>query len=183
MKYLIIILLLLAPVSTSAQTVVDISDAIAWLLRTNPRHPLMRDARARRAMAKDINQASAEYNQDQLLITGMAFYESTFRPGARGRLGEIGLLQVGPHVREECKSDGWPMSDPLHQLRCGARHLRRQIDRCGSLAGGLASYASSRCRALPGTRVSAAVNIRLWMARKLAKRPWRKNAERKTMVR
>jgi hypothetical protein len=171
---IILALYLVSSLSASA-SVSDISAAIKWLVRTNHRHPLWRNSQARGEMAGWIVAAAREWQIDHMLLTGNAFLESTFRPGVTGTRGEVGLVQVGPHVRRGCERDEYDMAAPLDQLRCGARHLRRMIDRCGSLRGGLTAYASAppRCREVTGDRVWRAVNIRMSKMRRLRERPWR----------
>lgn len=168
------IFLLLAALAV-ATSIDDGAAAIRWLVRSAPRHP-MHKVEASRQMAADIRSAAEEYGIDPYLLTSIAFHESTFRPGARGRLGEIGLVQVARHVRRGCERDGFEMGVPLDQLRCGARHLAGQIKICKSLRGGLTRYATAppRCRERRKDPVWRKINLRVWMAHKLASRPWRR---------
>ena len=175
MKNIVLILFFLFPLEAYSTETTDISDAIKWLVRTNHRHQMWTNIRARSKIAEWILSAAIEQRLDPYLLIGMAYHESTFRPGVIGALGEVGLIQVAKHVRLECECDGYDMVVPLDQLRCGARHLRRMIDRCGSLRSGLTAYASAppRCSEVEGDRVWMAVNIRVSKMRRLRERPWR----------
>ena len=156
--------------ATNTDTNTNIAAAIKWLLRSNPRHQLMTDSRALEEMVMDIQSASDEYGQNPFLITAMTFKESTFRPRARGKRGEVGLIQVGYHVQEECEADDFDLDLAIDQLRCGARHLKSQTKRCRGLWGGLVSYATGECHTKPFSNAFDAVLNRLWLARKLAKK-------------
>ena len=157
---------------TDADTDVNISAAIKWLLRSNPRHPLMRDSTARDVMARDIGRAARAEGLEPDLLTTVAFYESTFRSWVKGARGEVGLVQVAKHVRIECVRDGYDMAVQIDQLRCGARHLRQMIDDCGTVRGGLTAYGTAppRCSVPLGTKVRKKINLRIWMAGRLTKK-------------
>jgi soluble lytic murein transglycosylase len=47
--------------------------------------------------ADEINEAAAKYGLDSRLVRAVIYEESKFRPGAVGRDGEIGLMQVMPN--------------------------------------------------------------------------------------
>ena len=63
--------------------------------------------------------------------------ESRFNPEARSRKGAIGLTQLMPGTAKDLGVDP---TDPLQNLEGGARYLRQQIDRFGSLPLALAAY-------------------------------------------
>ncbi|MCP4679692.1 MAG: lytic transglycosylase domain-containing protein [Deltaproteobacteria bacterium] len=136
--------------------------AISRLLRPVPRHRLRRDETALRALSEDIVATARKYRIDEYLLTAMAYCESTFRPTARGSLGERGLVQVGRGARQGCD-----LTTDRGQLECGASWLRKGIERCGSLKGGLTAYATGRCSVSPGTKAEWVVHRRLKMAREL----------------
>lgn len=168
------VIVMLVALSSVADESATVSESIRWLCRTNHRHPMWFDGEARGRMAGWIAMSASESGIDPYLVTAMVFYESTFRPGVTGERGEVGLIQVARHVRLDCERDGLIMTDPIDQLRCGVRHLRKQIDRCGSLRGGLTAYGSAppRCAEEHGDRVWRAVNARVAKMRRLRGRPW-----------
>ncbi len=166
---LIVLLSLMCLVSLAAtpadrDPVDGVQAAITRLLRPVPRHRLRRDETALRALSTDIVATAQEYRLDPFLLTAMTYCESTFRADARGSLGERGLVQVGRGARQGCD-----LTTDRGQLECGASWLRKGIERCGSLKGGLTAYARKRglCTSEPGSRPEWAVNRRLRMARKL----------------
>jgi hypothetical protein len=85
------------------------------------------------AQGADVNPA---------LIAAVVTYESSWEPGARGKIGEVGLMQVGrwTSIREG--------ASPREQLEAGAAVLRRAYARCGTTAGALSFYATGRSCAL-----------------------------------
>jgi soluble lytic murein transglycosylase-like protein len=63
--------------------------------------------------------------------------ESSFRPDAESSVGAYGLTQLMPGTAEELGVD---RTDPIQNLRGGARYLRQQLDRFGDPALALAAY-------------------------------------------
>ena len=47
--------------------------------------------------AVEINEAAAKYGLDSRLVRAVIYEESRFRPGAIGKAGEVGLMQVMPN--------------------------------------------------------------------------------------
>ena len=47
--------------------------------------------------AEEIREAAARHNIDSRLVRALIYEESRFRPGAIGRAGEVGLMQVMPN--------------------------------------------------------------------------------------
>ena len=47
--------------------------------------------------AAEIKEAAARHNIDSRLVRAVVYEESRFRPGAIGRAGEVGLMQVMPN--------------------------------------------------------------------------------------
>lgn len=63
---------------------------------------------------------------DPLLIAVMISMESSWKLTARGKLGEIGLLQIMPRYGK-----GYRLTDPHEQIRAGIDHLRGGLKMCG----------------------------------------------------
>lgn len=95
-------------------------------------------ARCRRLLPW-IQQAAKEYDLDTALLVGTVRVESNFRPEARSSAGAIGLMQVMPQT---AKANGCGnLWNPLENLRCGARVLKRFLARYGNnLLLGLSAY-------------------------------------------
>jgi hypothetical protein len=109
-----------------------------------------------RAFATLIDEASVRYGIDPFLLAGMAMRESSFDPGAVGRVGEAGIVQL--HPRGEGHDIRF-VQDRSYRRRClrrtdacqgpvvdrAAEALARSTRRCGSLTRALARYATGRC--------------------------------------
>lgn len=117
-----------------------IEQGILSLTALAPNHPARNELR-RRELAVAVVEASRAYDLDPLLLLTWAFFESSLRPASVGALGEVGLMQL-----HGAAADGCDLSTVAGQALCGAAWMRRQIDACGSLVGGLTAYASGSCR-------------------------------------
>lgn len=153
-------------------TVEDIDAAIRWLTRSAPRsNPMQTDADERMKTARAIHAAAIDTGLDPYLLTAMSFRESSFRTGASGTLGEVGLLQIHGPPLQRCLNDGMDMSSVDDQVLCSARYLRDRVAQCDSVTRGLTAYASGSCT--PRTdKTARLVAARLRMAQRLASRPW-----------
>lgn len=87
-----------------------------------------------RALAAQIAQ---EEGVDPDLFTRLIQAESSFRPDVTSSAGAYGLAQLMPGTAAELGVDP---SDPIQNLRGGARYLRQQLDRFGDPALALAAY-------------------------------------------
>jgi soluble lytic murein transglycosylase-like protein len=91
-----------------------------------------------------IASASATQGVDGRLLAALVWSESSFRPHAVSRAGAAGLSQLMPAtarglgLRVDSTVD--QRFDPEINLNAGARYLRAQIVRFGSLELGLAAY-------------------------------------------
>lgn len=107
-------------------------------------HPykLEKYAEKRRRMAEMIVMASKENNVPALLVTPMVYFESRFYTEARGKIGEIGLMQVHGVAARNCE-----LKTAMGQLQCGTRYLRKLIDTsCAmTLETALSAYVSGQC--------------------------------------
>ena len=87
-----------------------------------------------RALAKQI---AEEEGVDPDLFTRLVEAESSFRPNVTSSAGAYGLTQLMPGTAAQLGVDP---SDPIQNLRGGARYLRQQLDRFGDPALALAAY-------------------------------------------
>lgn len=86
------------------------------------------------ALARQIAQ---EEGVDPELFARLVQAESSFNPEARSPVGAIGLAQLMPGTAAELGVDP---TDPVQNLRGGARYLRQQMDTFGSPELALAAY-------------------------------------------
>ena len=77
---------------------------------------------------------------DPLLVAVVISYESAWKAGDVGPLGEKGLMQIKP--RPGMKR---PPESPRESIRHGVEMLSNAIRECGSVLGGLSKYQSGRC--------------------------------------
>lgn len=164
--------LILAAAASLSQsvTVQDVDGAIRWLTKGAPLISTMqRDHMARERTAKAILGASLEFDMDPYQVTSVAFHESWFEAGVKGKAGEIGSMQVKGAVLERCIKDGYDMSTQSGQVRCGTRHLRNEIDRCGNIRDGMAAYIIGACS---DKGIKKKVNSRMILTKRLASKPW-----------
>lgn len=122
--------------------------------------------------------AAVDNNIDPALFIAMAYKESSFDTSARGRLGELGLVQVHGKAKRGCD-----LGTAEGQAACGARWLARVVRECGgslvldaekcratgsrgACSGGLAGYASGSCAART-TRTAQIIRGRLRLAEKI----------------
>jgi len=96
-----------------------------------------------RPWAGAIESAAAKAGVDPRLLAALAQQESGFRPDARSGAGAIGLTQLMPGTARELGVDP---HDPVANLEGGARYLRAQLDRFGSVDLALAAYNAGPAR-------------------------------------
>jgi hypothetical protein len=148
---------------TDSPAVVEL--ALEHWIRVAKRHPL--GVRVYRLeVARAIADGAEAHDLPAELVTAMALRESSGRQDARGRAGELGLLQVHPDtaVRFRCR-----LGTPGEQVDCGCRVLARHLARCGTLRGALAAYGSrsGSCTPPRGGSVERMVNDRMRLAAEL----------------
>lgn len=113
--------------------------------------------------------AAREYRVEPALVKAVAWRESRFREDARGTVGELGLMQIGPLAAEEWaraeKLRGFrhaDLLDPGRNARAGAWYLAKllrrypQTDRPEAFA--LADYNAGRVNVLRWLKGEAATN-------------------------
>ena len=135
-----------------------IERAIDHLMKDAPARTLAKNKEKRLELAKWIELASRAHDVPPLLLTAVAFRESSFRPNVTGKIGEKGLVQVHGLAARGCD-----LGDEIGQLKCGARWLRVSYDLCGSWDSALTAYATGGCVAY-STKVKKLVKsrIKLW---------------------
>ncbi|MBS3942534.1 MAG: lytic transglycosylase domain-containing protein [Actinobacteria bacterium] len=84
-----------------------------------------------------IEQAANAAGVDPALFAALVQTESNFNPTARSHAGAIGLAQLMPATAAGLGVDP---TDPLENLRGGAKFLKTQLDRFGSADLALAAY-------------------------------------------
>lgn len=143
-----------------------IQNAMVYLVRAVPRHPIIRDRFWREKLAGIIIDAGDAYGEDPYLLTVMFYCESTFRTSAIGpSRGEVGLGQVHGMAARGCD-----LSHPRGQAMCSARWLARARALCdGSDEQTLTAYAVGRCRSR-SDRVEYIVNRRIRMRDRIKSR-------------
>jgi len=95
-----------------------------------------RRRRAAQALIPKVIYYAKKYQLDYLLIAVVMHAESSWRPGSYNpHKGERGLMQVhGVAAR------GFDLDTIDGQIESGVKFLKFCIDKCGSIAGGLAYY-------------------------------------------
>lgn len=90
-----------------------------------------------RQWAGAITDAALRVGLDPTLLAALVQHESNFKQSAVSHAGAIGLAQLMPGT---ARGLGVDPHDPLQNLAGGARFLREQLDRFGSVDLALAAY-------------------------------------------
>ncbi len=114
-----------------------------------------------------ILEAAAHYGVDPALVKAVVWRESWFNPRARGRKGEIGLMQIREKTAQEWAAEEhihlithFQMLDPVKNARAGTWYLRKLLRRA------LADYNAGRARVLQWSNSgAAATNSAAFLAR------------------
>ncbi|WCJ59859.1 lytic transglycosylase domain-containing protein [Fontisphaera persica] len=118
---------------------------------------------------KTIAAAARKYGVDPALIKAVIWRESRFDPKARGRRGEVGLMQImEPTARDWAKAENrtlvfhTELFDPQKNIECGTWYLRRLLLRYpqtdNPLPYALADYNAGRANVLKWLNGPAATN-------------------------
>ncbi|MFA0751781.1 MAG: hypothetical protein SLRJCFUN_002184 [Candidatus Fervidibacter sp.] len=89
------------------------------------------------AIASTIIRCGLRHGIDPRLIVAVIACESSFRPNAVGKKGEIGLGQLKPETAADLGVNPY---DPIQNIDGCARYLRQQLERFGDVALALAAY-------------------------------------------
>lgn len=102
---------------------------------------------AARKLVPDVIAASERGGVNPAIIAAIVSYESTWKPESVGKLGELGLMQVGHWT-------GTPLDTPRAQLDAGISVLKHAHEICGTVPGALSYYATGKsCRVYLGARL------------------------------
>lgn len=86
-----------------------------------------------------------KYRLDPLVVAVLMSLESSYSQDARGKLGEVGLMQVhNSAIREEY---GDALETVEGNIDAGFKVLRMCLDKCGSESGMIACYGTGNCDA------------------------------------
>ncbi len=85
----------------------------------------------------DVDQVEQDYGLPQGLVHAVIHQESRGRANAVSVKGALGLMQLMPGTAAQLGVNPY---DPEQNVRGGARYLRQQIDRFGSIPLALAAY-------------------------------------------
>lgn len=152
--------------------------AVAYLLEKDHTPPQDRRWNEAQRFEVALYGAAVDNGLDPALLIAMAYKESSFDTSARGRLGELGLVQVHGKATRGCD-----LGTPEGQAQCGAKWLSRVVQECGgsialdaekcrttgargACSGGLAGYASGSCSART-VRTAQLIRGRLRLAEKI----------------
>jgi soluble lytic murein transglycosylase-like protein len=100
-------------------------------------HPLIVE------VAQAVQEASREFDVPPNIIAGVIYHESKFRQHARGKLGEIGLMQIkrgGAVQGRYARMSFARLADVRLNIHLGTAYLAEVLPRCSSTARGLARY-------------------------------------------
>jgi soluble lytic murein transglycosylase len=122
-----------------------------------------------------IAQAAARYKVDPLLVKAVIWQESRFNPKARGRAGEIGLMQIMEDAAGEWadaeKLDDFQhahLFEPTRNIHAGAWYLAKVLKRYTNtdnpLPYALADYNAGRTHVLRWNKGAAATNSTEFLA-------------------
>lgn len=130
------------------------------LISDAPRHPLNRDPEEARIMAAQFKDAGALYDVTPFLLVVWANGESTFRQGAVGAVGEVGVMQVHGVSRAICESVGLDVEGQRDNIECGALLMHQAKMRCGTWRRALYYYSSGKCTGTPRAKRIVARRLR-----------------------
>jgi soluble lytic murein transglycosylase-like protein len=113
---------------------------------------------------QEVSRAADAYGLDRNVYHAVVQVESGGNVRAESHVGARGLSQVMPFNARRC---GWHpdrLWDPTHNVRCGAKILRQEIDRTGNLKDALTVYNCGRIKCKEGEKYAQKV---LSLAKKL----------------
>lgn len=148
-------------VDAMAAELYAVDRAILHLMATNPTAEVVVDHEYRGSVVAAIVGAAYAHDVPALLLTTIAFRESTFDHRATGALGELGITQIMPRWERVIGCD---LSTLGGQVDCSARMLARFHRTCKGWPGALTMYATGKgCVTGPVTTGRIARRIALWM--------------------
>jgi soluble lytic murein transglycosylase len=123
----------------------------------------------------EITKAAARYKVDPLLVKAVIWQESHFDRNARGKAGEIGLMQLmeltgqewaeAERIQNFTSTQLWIPSDNIHAGAWYlAKCLRRYTNTDNALPYALADYNAGRSRVLRWNKGAASTNSTVFLA-------------------
>jgi soluble lytic murein transglycosylase len=124
---------------------------------------------------KNIMAAARHYGVDPALVKAVIWRESRFDPGARGRKGEIGLMQIMPagagnewaSAQHISNFADFMLRDPQRNVDCGTWYLRKLLARYQNTDNpvpyALADYNAGRANALKWMTGAATTNSTIFV--------------------
>lgn len=112
---------------------------------------------SRAVVVDEVSKAADAYGLDRNVYHALVQVESAGNVKAESKVGARGLSQVMPFNASRC---GWHpdrLWDPTHNVRCGARILRQEIDRTGNLRDALTVYNCGRINCKEGKKYAEKV--------------------------
>jgi len=117
-----------------------------------------------RGYAPAIHAIASRHGVDPRLLAAVVWAESAFRADAVSHGGAVGLSQLMPATARGIGVDPY---DPIQNLDGGARYLRAQLDRFGSVELAVAAYNAGPGRVAAGGRVPDIVETEVYVLRVL----------------
>lgn len=149
-------------------TATEVDAAIVYILRTEPYHHLIKDPTARMKLATKLVEVSDSQGVPPMFALSIVFRESNFDEKAVGKLGEIGLMQVG---KWNVRRNNCDMSNAEGQILCGTRMLKDAFDICKTWGGALTRYATTtgQCTSdMPSVQSKVNIRLRDWQRLSIA---------------
>jgi hypothetical protein len=131
-------------------------------------------------LARIIAEEARLLSEDPQLVSAISFRESSYKPEAVGKRGEVGLMQVHSEARVNCERyvverRKLDPTKPRGQIACGTFVLAQGTENCGTTVqdpaacvdrlegcqGALAWYVSGHCSAEDRGGIAKAVRYRL----------------------
>jgi hypothetical protein len=149
-----------APKGPDPQAVIGVDRAILHLMTPDPYARIVTDDAYRDEVEIALVVAGEARSVPPLLLTMLAFRESTFDSTAIGAAGELGLFQVMPRWRHVLGCD---LDTVGGQADCTARMLASYYGTCKTWQGALTLYATGKgCATGPATTRRIASRIAQW---------------------
>jgi soluble lytic murein transglycosylase len=134
-----------------------------------------REHQRERSFDSEISKAATRYKVDPLLVKAVIWQESRFDKNAKGKAGEIGLMQVmeltGQEWAESQRIPGFSKSQlwlPSDNIQAGAWYLskclRRYTNTDNAIPYALADYNAGRTHVLRWNKGPAATNSTAFLA-------------------
>jgi hypothetical protein len=134
-------------------------------------NPIVKNPKARSALARGIVAASIDHDINPWLMLAIAYRENSFGNTATGSRGEITVFQIVPRtlqrareMDQRCSGDNYKGS-----AYCAAVLLRHWTDLCGSVRGAMAKYATGKTCSPQSKKVAWILWDRFGIASKLEK--------------